>query len=102
MLDLSSLGSWRPPIIDTVASTGEGVDELWGAISRHRAHLLDSGILERRRADRMAHELRRVLQARSAATIDELAAGEEFASAVKALAAGELDPYQAADRLMGR
>jgi hypothetical protein len=50
----------------------------------------------------MAHELRRVLMARSAVTVDELASGEEFASAVKALAAGELDPYQAADRLMGR
>ena len=28
------------------------------------------------------------------------AAGEEFTTAVKALAAGELDPYQAADRLL--
>ena len=53
-----------------------------------------------RRADRLAHELRRVLLARSARRIDELAAGEEFASAVKALAAGELDPYEAADRLL--
>ena len=57
--------------------------------------------LERRRVDRMSHELRRVLMARSAARIEELAEGEEFAGAVKALAAGELDPYQAADRLMG-
>jgi LAO/AO transport system kinase len=101
MLDLSPPGSWRPPIIDTVASRGEGVPELWAEISRHRNHLLESGALDRRRADRMAHELRRVLMARSAARIDELAAGEEFASAVKALAAGEVDPYQAADRLMG-
>ena len=102
MLDLSSLGAWRPPIVDTVASTGEGLVELWDQVARHRAYLRQSGLLERRRADRMAHELRRVLMARSAATIDELASGEEFASAVKALAAGELDPYQAADRLMGR
>ena len=101
MLDLSSLGQWRPPIIDTIASTGEGLEELWNAVARHREHLTSSGILEQRRADRMAHELRRVLMARSALVIDELAAGEEFASAVKALAAGELDPYQAADRLMG-
>ena len=101
MLDLSSLGQWRPPIIDTIASTGEGLEELWNAVARHREHLASSGILEQRRADRMAHELRRVLMARSALVIDELAAGEEFASAVKALAAGELDPYQAADRLMG-
>ena len=32
--------------------------------------------------------------------MDELVAGEEFSTAVKALAAGELDPYQAADRLL--
>jgi LAO/AO transport system kinase len=102
MLDLSSLGAWRPPILDTVASTGEGLAALWGEIARHRAHLRESGMLEQRRAERLGHELRRVLMARSAATIDELAAGEEFAGAVKAMAAGELDPYKAADRLMAR
>jgi LAO/AO transport system kinase len=102
MLDLSSLGSWRPPIVDTVASSGEGLPALWEEIARHRAHLRQSGKLEQRRAERLGHELRRVLMARSAATIAELAAGEEFAGAVKALAAGELDPYQAADHLMGR
>ena len=102
MLDLSSLGSWRPPIVDTIASTGEGLAALWDEIARHRAHLRASGKLEQRRAERLGHELRRVLLARSAARIDELAAGEEFAGAVKALAAGELDPYQAADRLWER
>lgn len=102
MLDLSTLGPWRPPVVDTIASTGTGVGDLWGAIARHRAHLESGAGLERRRADRLAHELVRVLRARSAALIDELASGEEFTSAVKALAAGELDPYQAADRLMDR
>jgi LAO/AO transport system kinase len=102
MLDLSTLGSWRPPIVDTVAATGEGMEQLWDEISRHRAHLQATKLLEQRRADRLAHELRRVLMARRAVVIDELASGEEFAGAVKALAAGELDPYQAADRLMTR
>jgi LAO/AO transport system kinase len=100
MLDLSSLGAWRPPIIDTTGTTGEGVAALWEAVARHRGYLVESGLLERRRADRLAHELRQVLLARSALQIEELAAGEEFATAVKALAAGELDPYQAADRLL--
>ncbi len=102
MLDLSSLGAWRPPIVDTVASSGEGLAALWDEIARHRAHLRQSGKLEQRRAERLGHELRRVLVARSAARIDELASGEEFAGAVKALAAGELDPYPAADRLLER
>ena len=100
MLDLSTLGEWRPPIVDTTAVDGKGVDDLWGEIARHRTHLVESGSLITRRADRLAHELRRVLLARSGKRIDELAAGEEFATAVKALAAGELDPYEAADRLL--
>jgi LAO/AO transport system kinase len=102
MLDLSTLGPWRPPILDTTATSGEGVEDLWDAVSRHRAHLQQSGTLEQLRVGRLAHELRRVLLARSAAQIDELASGEEFSGVVKALAAGELDPYQAADRLLAQ
>ncbi|HUC04002.1 MAG TPA: methylmalonyl Co-A mutase-associated GTPase MeaB [Acidimicrobiales bacterium] len=101
MLDLSTnLGDWRPPIVETSATAGEGVEQLWAEIARHRSYLRSSGLLERQRADRLGHELRRVLAARVAARIEELAGGEEFARAVKALAAGEVDPYEAADQLM--
>jgi LAO/AO transport system kinase len=100
MLDLARPGAWRPEILDTTATAAEGVPDLWGAVARHRAHLLSSGQLTVRRADRLALELRRVLLARTEVKIDELLAGEEFSSSVKALVAGELDPYQAADRLL--
>jgi len=100
MLDLARPGAWRPEIVDTTATAAEGVSELWGAVARHRAYLLESGQLTVRRADRLALELRRVLLARTEVKIDELVAGEEFSSTVKALVAGELDPYQAADRLL--
>ena len=100
MLDLSAPGSWRPEIVETTASSGEGVAELWQAVARHRAHLQDSGRLLSRRQDRVAQELRRVLLARATVRVDELAASEEFTTAVKALAAGEIDPYGAADRVL--
>ena len=101
MLDLARPGSWRPEIVDATATAGEGVADLWHAVARHRQHLEGAGQLAARRSDRLAQELRRVLVARAEARVDELAAGEEFATTVKALAAGELDPYQAADRLLG-
>ena len=43
MLDLTELGGWRPPIVETVASTGDGVDDLWDAIGGHRDHQIDRG-----------------------------------------------------------
>ncbi len=100
MLDLARPGAWRPEILDTTATAAEGIAELWGAVARHRAHLLGSGQLTTRRADRLALELRRVLLARTEVHIDELVASEEFTTALKALVAGELDPYHAADRLL--
>ncbi|HET8645898.1 MAG TPA: methylmalonyl Co-A mutase-associated GTPase MeaB, partial [Vicinamibacteria bacterium] len=38
MLDLSAAG-WRPPVVSTVASRGEGIAGLAEAISRHEEHL---------------------------------------------------------------
>ena len=101
MLDLARPESWRPEIVDTTATAGEGVADLWSAVARHRAHLEATGELAARRARRLGQGLRRVLMARAESRVDELVSGEEFATAVKALAAGELDPYAAADRIGG-
>ena len=40
-------GAWRPPIVKTVASKAEGLDEVVAAIDEHRAWLESSGELER-------------------------------------------------------
>ena len=100
MLDLSEPSGWRPPVLTTVATTGEGLDELWGAVTRHRAHLRESGSLEERRARRLSNELRRVLAARVLEEVRDVAAQARFDDAVAAIAKGELDPYRAADELL--
>ncbi|HEY5384601.1 MAG TPA: methylmalonyl Co-A mutase-associated GTPase MeaB [Acidimicrobiales bacterium] len=100
MLDLARPGAWRPEIVETTATGGDGIGDMWRAVAAHRDHLVGSGQLAVRRTDRVAQELRRVLLARTEFKVDELVAGEEFNTAVKALAAGELDPYQAAESLL--
>ena len=50
MLDLTALADWRPPVLETSAATGEGVDALWEAMSRHARHLEERGGLERKHA----------------------------------------------------
>jgi len=101
MLALGPAKAWMPPIVETVAATGTGVDELWGAIARHRAHLIDSGGLERRRAERTAAELRKVVAAGFDRRLAELTASPRYAAALGDVVAGRCDPYEAADRLLG-
>ena len=52
MLDLSGAAAadaWRPPVLTTVATAGEGVDELASTIAAHRHYAERSGLLARRR-----------------------------------------------------
>lgn len=100
MLDLSQLGDWRPPILETVAADGRGVDELWEAVARHRDHLSASGLLEQRRAMRLREELRRVVSEMLSVEVEGVAGGEAFAGAVERLVAHEVDPYSAAEALL--
>ncbi len=49
MLDLSDLphDAWRAPIVPAVATTREGIVEVWDAICRHREHATQSGAADR-------------------------------------------------------
>ena len=91
---------WRPPIVKTVATTGEGVSSVIQAIADHRAHLETTGLLERRRAERARVEFRRVL----VALVDErvtAAIGEDrFRGLVDAVARREVDPWTASDEIL--
>ena len=91
-------GDWKPPIVATVASTGEGVPELAARLDAHWAWLADTGERERRRLARAREELTALafaaLRGRLAASrLDELA-GQA--------ADGTLDPFQAADELLNQ
>jgi LAO/AO transport system kinase len=100
MLDLSTPGAWRPPILETVAATGEGVDALWAEIGRHRSYLETEGLLEPSRRRRLQREFRRVLRARIESEIDRLGTLPRFAELDEAVVQHRLDPYSAADQLL--
>jgi len=93
-------GSWKQPILKTVASKGEGVDEVVDAITQHRAWLESSGELDKRRLRRARDEIEAIAvtslreQWRSVHELTEL-----DGLAVEVVA-GKTDPYTAADRLL--
>jgi LAO/AO transport system kinase len=100
MLDLSASTERRPPIVETVAATGQGADALWAEVARHRRHLSAGGDLAGRRAARLGQELRRVLTATLLHSLEETIGGDRFAGAVSELVEGRSDPYEAAERLL--
>ncbi|SEC80024.1 LAO/AO transport system kinase [Nocardioides exalbidus] len=94
-----SEGSWRAPVLPTVASTGDGIEELLAEVDRHAGWLADSGELARRRTARARREVEAIALAalRERWDADDQVGLDRLAGRV---AAGELDPYGAADVLL--
>jgi len=93
---------WTPPIVQTVAVQGKGVEELAAAIDRHRGYLRASGELARRERERLAHELEtRLREALLAGLVARLGNGQ-IAAAVEKILAREIDPASAARALVER
>jgi len=94
-------GAWRPPVLRTEATSGRGVPEVMAAIDAFRAQQGDDS-LARRRA-RAGWRLRELLAERFLRHVDERTLGSgELEQLADRIAARELDPYTAADRIMAR
>ncbi|MDX6340581.1 MAG: GTPase [Trebonia sp.] len=93
MVSLAS-GEWKPPIVPTVATTGDGVDDLLAALEAHDAWLESSGERARRRLARARDE---VTALAFGALGKRLAVPDELAARV---ADGQRDPAEAAEELL--
>jgi LAO/AO transport system kinase len=94
-------GEWRPPIVKTEATTGQGVAELWQTVLAFRAR--SEGTRVRRLKARNQFRLRDLLVHRYLDHVEHTLLGAgEFDALVDRIAARELDPYSAADDLLRR
>ena len=93
MLSLAGARAWRPPIIETVATDGTGVDELWSAIGAHRAHLVESDELAFRHAARVHEEMRGIVLERLQSVADDACGGAAFEQLATRVAARDIDAY---------
>lgn len=102
MLDLSDLGenAWRPPIVQTTATTSTGVVELWDAIGRHREFMTSTGELGRRRSVRLRGELREVIERRLEDRARQICTGACWESLQEEVLAHRVDPWTAADEML--
>ena len=90
-------GEWRPAIVRTQATTGQGLDELMGHISMFRTN---SAKVELRRRDRATAQLRSILAARLMQQVESRLSAMELGKLADRIASRSVDPYTAADEVL--
>ena len=94
---------WLPPIVKTVATAQQGVEELWETISRYLSFSRDQGILKQRRVDHWQVRILELLRERLLQQVRQEVLGNgallQYAAAV---ASRQDDPYSVADKILAQ
>lgn len=90
-MEMLQWDGWVPELVVTQALAGDGIEELWAAISHHIAYLNETGEIERRRREAFTHQVRQLALGRIERRLDRALRDDDRAG---------LDPYEAADRVI--
>ena len=101
ILALDSERDWSPPIVLTEAVRGEGIEDLWERIDGHRAHLVEHGLLEERRAQNLAGEVFAVAGARARSHLEQAVGDDaELRRLLDEVKGRRLDPLTAVHEIL--
>jgi LAO/AO transport system kinase len=103
MLSLATHEGRRPEIVETVATTGRGIEDLWRAVEEFRRNAESSGEMARKKRVHLRQQFEETLRDRLLRAVRARALpAAETEAIVERLAARETDPFTAADEVLRR
>jgi Putative periplasmic protein kinase ArgK and related GTPases of G3E family len=93
---------WTPPVVTSVASTGEGVVDVAEAIDAHARWACEHGELTRRRLLRAVEEITSTLAGLLRSRLESEPLSEQVQQVAQEVATGRVDVHRAAERLWER
>ena len=92
--------AWTPPIIQTIATQHNGIDEVVAEILKHREYLIDTGLWQKREQDRLRSEVYHLLQTGLVKRWQQSTPPQVFERLLQKVFARELSPRAAIDSLL--
>jgi LAO/AO transport system kinase len=91
---------WRPPVIVSVAETGQGVGELWESCKKHKEFLQESNLLTARRSARIQAELSEIVADIARRNLKASMESADVRQILNKIVSREIDPHTAAESLL--
>ncbi len=102
MLNLGTpRNDWRTPVLKTSSNSGTGIEDLMGAVQKHREWATKGGEAKQRNADAMRTEIQALLRERVLRELESRMDPQHLERVVSQVVDKQLDPYGAVDALLG-
>ncbi|MEO0098106.1 MAG: methylmalonyl Co-A mutase-associated GTPase MeaB [candidate division WOR-3 bacterium] len=93
--------NWQAPVIKTCALTGEGVEEVFREIGRHRQYLTENGLLEKKRRENIISEIKDLTEEKIKKEIWEREEIKRlFPDWIKEIERGNLTPFTVSEMII--
>lgn len=99
MMDFKKDWEFRPPINLAIAETGDGVEETYKNILKHKEFLEENNKLNEKRLSRNKTEIKALVQRRISNLVKDLEYSEEMDELLSKTMTKEIDPYSISDIL---
>jgi len=102
MLDLNpSPNLWKQPVIKTIATENQGIDELIEQIMLHRRQLTENNLLAAKRKERIGREITKLLEQKISQYVHDRIKGiHHLEDIIEQISNREKDPYSCVDLLL--
>lgn len=101
MLQLREKQAWQPKVLQTIASAGEGIDDLAEMIDYHRKFMQESNLLDKKRKERISKKIQSVVRNKLERAFWDDANRQTLMDSLQNLDNdSKLSPYQIADQLL--
>jgi LAO/AO transport system kinase len=100
MLELGGHRNWWPPVVTTVATTGEGTAELGDALVQHRTYLEESGTLDETRERHLMASVTGAMEEALRRRVLRVLEDRRWPALQADVVARRVDPWTAARRLL--
>jgi LAO/AO transport system kinase len=101
MLELAHGPGWLIPVLKTVAEKGEGVNDVYAAIGKHREYLKQSGRIVQKSTRFAKTAILHTIRDMAARSVEGRLESAEGQRLLERVARRELDPFSAAEKLFG-
>lgn len=91
---------WIPPVLPTVATSGEGIPDLVNSLTAHYDYLISSGIWQVREEKRLKNQLETLLRAALRSRWEKRISPEIYQTALAQVIKRELSPWRAVEELI--
>jgi LAO/AO transport system kinase len=95
-------GDWEPPVIKTVATEEQGIDELLKEIERHRDYLSCGDRLKDKRVEAVAKKIRGLVRNTLESSLYTPDEGDQLRTLSESVLSGKVTPHQAARKVIER